>query len=430
MPTSYEETLEYLFPLVRHGTKLGLENINELLTHLGNPHESLKFIHVAGSKGKGSVCAFISSILKEAGYKVGTFTSPHLSDFTERIRIDWKRILKEDVVRLVSELKPIADRMSDESITKIPSFFEMVTAMAFEHFEEKEVDIAVIEAGMGGRYDSTNVIKPVLSVFTHLSMEHSEHLGMSLNRIAKDKAGIVKDGVPVVMSEPSDVIEEACKEKGSDLTVLGEHLSFGRDSFDTTGQDFWVDNGDRKNFHINLLGNYQVQNAATAYAAAVKLRELGYEISHEAVKNGLQNARWPGRLHIVQKEPIVVVDSTHDFDGATRLVESLKELFSYDRVVTVFAVLEDKDVGRMASVLGPFSSQVICTQVDYHKALPASSVGRAFKDHNENVATMPSVKEALDLALQEASDRDMICVTGSIFTASEAFAYFGKSAED
>ena len=427
---NYKDALDYLYPLVRHGTKLGLEVEIELLTGIGDPHKSLRSIHIAGSKGKGSVAAFISAILKEAGYKVGTFTSPHLIDFTERIRVDWEPIPEEDVVRLVSELKPIADRMSAESITKAPSFFEMATAMAFKYFEEKEVDLAVIEAGMGGRYDSTNIIKPVLSIFTHLSLEHSEYLGRSLARIAKDKAGIVKDGVPVIMSERSDVIERVCKEKKCDMTILGEHLSFGRDSFDTTGQDFWVENGDRKNFHVNLLGNYQVQNAATAYAAAVKLVELGYEISDEAMKNGFQNARWPGRLHVIQKEPIVVVDSTHDFDGAIGLVESLKELFSYDRVVTVFAALEDKDVERMASVLGPFSSQVICTQVDYHKALPASSIERAFKHHNENVMSIPSVKEALDLVLQEASDSDLICVTGSIFTASEAFAYFGKSAED
>ncbi len=426
----YKGALDYLYPLVRRGTKLGLENEIELLSGIGNPHASLKFIHIAGSKGKGSVATFISAILKEAGYKVGTFTSPHLIDFTERIRIDWKQIPKEDVVRLVSELKPIADRMSAESITKSPSFFEMATAMAFKYFEEKKVDLAVMEVGMGGRYDSTNVIKPVLSVFTHLSMEHSEHLGRSLARIAKDKAGIVKDGVPVIMSERSDVIERVCKEKECDMTILGEHLSYGRDSFDTTGQDFWVENGDRRNFHINLLGNYQVQNAATAYAAVEKLRELGYEISDKAMKNGFQNTRWPGRLHIIQKEPIVVVDSTHDFDGATRLIESLEELFSYDKIVTVFAALEDKDVERMASVLGPFSSRVICTQVDYHKALPASSVERAFKNHNEDVIAILSVKEALDLALQEANDSDLICVTGSIFTASEAFAYFGKSAED
>lgn len=427
---NYKDALDYLYPLVRRGIKLGLEVEIELLSGIGDPHESLKFIHIAGSKGKGSVAAFISAILKEAGYKVGTFTSPHLVDFTERIRINWEPIPRNDVVRLASELKSIADKMSAESVTKSPSFFEMATAMAFKYFEEKEVDFAVIEAGMGGRYDSTNVIMPVLSVFTHLSMEHGEHLGRTLTRIAKEKAGIIKDGIPVIMSERSDVIERVCKEKGCDLTVLGEHLSYGRDSFDTTGQDFWVENGDRKNFHINLLGNYQVQNAATAYAAAVKLVELGYDISDEAMKNGLQNTRWPGRLHIIQKEPIVVVDSTHDFDGATSLVESLNELFSCDGVVTVFAALEDKDVERIASVLGPFSSQVICTQVDYHKALPASSIKRAFKHYNENVKSIPSVREALDLALQEANDSDLICVTGSIFTASEAFAYFGKSAED
>jgi dihydrofolate synthase/folylpolyglutamate synthase len=328
----YKEALDYLYPLVRPGTKLGLENEIELLSKIGDPHKTLKFIHIAGSKGKGSVAAFISTILKDAGYKVGTFTSPHLMDFTERIRVDWEPISEEDVVRLVSELRPIADKMSSESITKSPSFFEMVTAMAFKYFHERGVDFAVVEAGMGGRFDSTNVITPVLSVFTHLSLEHSEHLGRSLTRIAKDKAGIVKEGVSVVMAEPSEIIEQVCQEKSCDFIILGEHIRFGRDSFDASGQDFWIEDNNRGSFHINLLGNYQVQNAATAYAAAIKLRELGYEVSDDAFENGFQNARWPGRLHIIQNNPLVVVDSTHDYDGATKLVESLEELFTYDRV--------------------------------------------------------------------------------------------------
>lgn len=427
---NFEESLAYLFPLTRQGTKLGLENVEEVLSAIGDPHKSLKFVHIAGSKGKGSVAAFISSILMAAGYKVGTFTSPHLIDFSERIRVNWEPISEEDVVRLVTELKPIADRMSAESRTKSPSFFEMVTAMAFKHFEEKKVDFAVVEAGMGGRYDSTNVITPVLSVFTHISMEHSEHLGRSLRRIAKDKAGIIKDGVPVVLSEHSDVLEGVCEDKKCDATVLGVDVSYGRDSFDSSGQDFWVENGEKKSFHINLLGNYQIQNAATSYASAVKLRELGYEISDEAIESGFRNARWPGRLHIVQEKPTVIVDSTHDFDGATKLVESIEELFSYNRILTVFAALEDKDVDRIASVIGPFSDKVICTQVDYHKALPVSRVEGAFKGHSDIVETRPTIGEALDSALGDAKDDDLICVTGSIFTASEALTYFGKPSRD
>ncbi|TET91967.1 MAG: bifunctional folylpolyglutamate synthase/dihydrofolate synthase [Methanomassiliicoccales archaeon] len=427
---NYEEALNYLFPLVRHGTKLSLDNMTELLSHLGNPHHSLKFIHVAGSKGKGSVCACISSILKEAGYKVGTFTSPHLIDFTERIRVNWEPIPRDDVVRSVSELKPIAEKMTADSRLKSPSFFEMCVAMAFKYFDEREVDFAVIEAGMGGRYDSTNVIQPVLSVITHLSMEHSEHLGRSLNRIAKDKAGIIKEGVPVVLSEESEIIESICQAKNCDLTVLGRDIEYGRESFDLRGQDFWVMNGERKQFHINLLGNYQVQNAATSYAAIQKLKSFGYEISDEHVREGFVKANWPGRMHVLQKEPVVVVDSTHDVDGAKRLIESLEELLEFEKVVLVFGVLEDKDVQGMAEILAPFSSLVITTQAQYKKALPAEVVEREFKKRANNVQTGTTVREAIDLALAKAGKKDLVCITGSIFTASEAFIYFGKSLED
>ncbi|UCD92008.1 MAG: bifunctional folylpolyglutamate synthase/dihydrofolate synthase [Methanobacteriota archaeon] len=426
----YEEALDYLFPLVRHGTKLSLDNTEELLSHVGNPHHSLKFVHVAGSKGKGSVCAFVSSILKEAGYNVGTFTSPHLVDFTERIRVDWEPISRDDVVRLVSELKSIAEKMTSDSRLKSPSFFEMCVAIAFKYFQEREVDIAVVEAGMGGQYDSTNVIQPVLSVITHLSMEHSEHLGRSLSRIAKDKAGIIKEGVPVVLSEESEVFESRCDENDCDLTVLGRDTRFGRESSDHSGQRFWVGNGERKRFHISLLGNYQVQNAATAYAVSEKLKELGYEISDEHVRIGLENASWPGRMHIVRREPTVVVDSTHDVDGAKELVESLRELFKFEKAILVFAALEDKDVRGMAEILAPFSTVIVTTQAQYKKAMPADFAEKEFKRFADSVKTKPTIQEAIDLALEEAGENDLVCITGSIFTASEALAYFGKSSAD
>lgn len=427
---NYEEALDYLFPLVRHGTKLSLDNMEELLSHIGNPHHSLKFVHVAGSKGKGSICAFVSSILKEAGYKVGTFTSPHLMDFTERIRVNWEPIPRDDVVRLVSELKPIAEKMTADSRLKSPSFFEMCVAMAFKYFDEREVDIAVIEAGMGGRFDSTNVIQPVLSVITHLSMEHSEHLGRSLNRIAKDKAGIIKEGVPVVLSEGSNVVESHCRTKNCDLTILGRDLEYGRESSDLSGQDFYIEDRERRQLHINLLGNYQVQNAATAYVASKKLKSLGYEISDEHVRIGLEKASWSGRMHVLQEEPIVLVDSTHDVDGAKELIGSLKDLFEFGQFILVFAAMEDKDVRGMAEILAPFSNLIIATQAQYNKALPTEYAEKEFKKYAESVQTTATIREALDLAFEKAGKDDLICITGSIFTASEAFAYFGKSPED
>ncbi|MFQ6060664.1 MAG: bifunctional folylpolyglutamate synthase/dihydrofolate synthase, partial [Thermoplasmata archaeon] len=312
---NYHEALEYLYPLIRYGTKLGLDNIAELLSRIGNPHRSLRIVHVAGSKGKGSVCAFLSSILKEAGYRVGTFTSPHLIDFTERIRVDWEQIPRREVAHYASELRPIAEEMASYSIVKSPSFFEMTLAMALKYFEDMGVDLAVLEAGMGGRYDATNVVDSVLAVITHLTMEHSEHLGRSLARIAKEKAGIIKDKIPVVLSEKSEVIERYCKEKNCDLTILGENIRFGRESFSTSGQHFWVENGKRRRFHIPLLGNYQIQNAAAAFASVQELNTLGYDICEEVIESGFEKTSWPARLHLLKENPIVVVDSTHDAEG-------------------------------------------------------------------------------------------------------------------
>ncbi len=427
---NYEKAIEYLFPLVRYGTKLGLDNMEELLSRIGNPHQSLKVIHVAGSKGKGSVCAFVSSVLRESGYNVGTFTSPHLVDFTERIRVNWEPIPQNDVVRFTSELKQVADGMAEESIIKSPTFFEMTTAMAFKYFEERNVDFVVMEAGMGGRYDSTNVVNPILAVITHISMEHTEHLGRSLDRIAKDKAGIIKDGVPVVLAEESQIIRKRCEKKGCQLTVLGNDIQFGRESFDLSGQNFWVQDGGRHKYHIDLLGNYQVENAALAYAVALRTRDMGHEITNGSIERGLGKVRWPARMQVLQHGPFVVVDTTHDVSGSGKLVESLGELFEFDKATLVFGALEDKDVDHMASILAPFFDRVIATESQYRKALPVADVEKAFAEHSENIEMEPTVSMAIQKALGGAGEKDLICITGSIFTASEAFDYFGKSFDD
>lgn len=426
----YTEAIEYLFPQVRYGTKLGLDNMEEMLSKIGNPHRSLKVIHVAGSKGKGSVCAFISSILREAGYKVGMFTSPHLVDFTERIRVNWEPIPQNDVIRFTSELKQVADEMSKESIIKSPTFFEMTTAMAFKYFEERSVDFVVMEAGMGGRLDSTNVVDPILTVITHISMEHTEHLGKSLKRITKDKAGIIKEGVPVILAEESEIIRERCEDKGCQLTALGKDIQFGRESFDLSGQDFWVQDGEKRVYHIDLLGNYQVENAALAYSVALKLRELGHKVSDGSIERGFGKVKWPARMQVLQYGPFVVVDTTHDVSGSGKLVESLDELFEFDKSTLIFGALEDKDVTRIASIFGPFFDRIIATEAQYRKALPVANVEKAFNEFAENVEAEPSVSAAIQKALSGAGENDLVCITGSIFTASEAFDYFGKSFDD
>lgn len=419
-----QETLDYLYGLERFGMKLGLDNVKALLSRLDNPQDRLRFIHVAGTNGKGSVCAFLDSILRRAGYRVGLYTSPHLVRFNERIRVGGSEIPDEDVVRLTEFIRPHAQALARESKASHPTFFEFTTAMAFRYFQEEDVDVVVLEVGLGGRLDATNVVLPEVAVITRLGLEHTEHLGRSIERIAREKAGIVKEGVPIwTLEQPGvDVIEKRCGEVGAPLRLVGRDLTVSRQPDGTEGQRILFTNDHSWAYDIKLLGTYQAENAALALGAVHELRSRGWKITETAVGRGFSEARWPARLQLYGRYPFIVLDSTHTVAGAERLKESTEELFPDRRVILVVGILKDKDLGGIADRLAPICRAVIATQPKTERAYSAESVATAFREV-ENVSVAGSVEDAVERAIAMATPENVVLITGSLYTAGEASVY-------
>jgi len=315
----YDTTLEHLYRLERFGIKLGLDNIRRLLALLGDPHRGLKVLHVTGTNGKGSVCASAASVLENAGYRVGLYTSPHLVRFNERIQVNRTPIADDEVLRLWSGMQPAIRAMTAARAIDHPTFFEVTTAMAFEHFRERKVDVAVIEVGMGGRMDATNVVDGLVSVVTRVDLEHTEHLGRTVSRIAREKAGIIKptSRAVTVSQEALPVIEARCRDVHAPLVVVGRDVRAERRGGDLRGQEVRV-RGSFGEIDVRtpLLGAFQVENLALAVTALVQLREAGFVIPDEAIRNGLASTRWPARLDLIREKPSI--SSTEPITGPRR----------------------------------------------------------------------------------------------------------------
>jgi dihydrofolate synthase/folylpolyglutamate synthase len=422
---SYQETIEYLFALQKHGVKLGLANTRLLMALSGNPHERFRSVHVSGTNGKGSTSAFVAAVLAEAGYRVGLYTSPHLVDFTERIRINGTTISEARVVELARRIREAYER---EPEAATPTFFEVTTAIAFAYFAEEGVDFAVIEVGMGGRLDSTNVITPLVSVITNIDLEHTEFLGGTLELIAAEKAGIIKQGVPVVTGakqpEARRVIEEAASGAGSALYLLGRDfsgssaLSGKEQQFDYSGIDTSLAGA-----AISLKGRYQIDNACLALAALECMRAAGVRIDEGALRRGLRQAYWEGRLEQVAARPDIYLDGAHNPASARELAGALRELkAAYRRVVLVIGVLADKDFRSIAAELVPLADRVIVTKPAYSRALdPETLAGEIGKLHTD-VSTAGNVAQAIDRARERAGTDELILVTGSLYVVGDARA--------
>jgi len=370
--------LKYLQSLEKFGIHLGLDRINILLQKLGNPHLKFKSIHVAGTNGKGSTCAMIASILKEASYRVGLYTSPHLFDYTERIKINGRDISKKKFSEGIRRVRKAAEGMREK-----PTVFEVITAVAFWYFAKEKVDYAVVEVGMGGRLDATNVITPLVSVITNIDYEHTEVLGKSLSRIAREKTGIIKPGVPVVTTEtkaePIRVMKAVAEKNGSVLIAVSGKLSA---------------------VSSNLIGTHQKLNAACAVAA---LRLAGIKVSKTAIATGLQKVQWPARFQVISRKPLTIIDGAHNPAGIEVLTKSLKSLFPGKRFSFVIGVQKDKNARAMLSRLKPLAKKIIIT---------CSSHQRAAK----TVAGKRAVKLKKALGLTEKEDR---VIAGSLYLAAE-----------
>jgi len=423
----YETTLEHLYRLERFGIKLGLDNIRRLLSLLGDPHRGLKVLHVTGTNGKGSVCAYAASVLQAAGYRVGLYTSPHLVRFNERIRVDRTPISDDDVLRLWAGMQPAIQAMTAARAIDHPTFFEVTTAMAFEYFRERQVGVAVVEVGMGGRMDATNVVDGIVSVVTRVDLEHTEHLGKTVSRIAREKAGIIKPSsrTVTVAQEALSVIEMRCREMHAPLTVVGRDIHAERRAHDLRGQDVSVRGAFGEiDVHTSLLGSFQVENVAIAVATLLELRSAGFAIPDRAIREGVASARWPARLDLVRERPSVLVDAAHNRPAAEALAASLADLFPGRKICLVVGILNDKDLKGMAAALGPLASRVYAGRPKTHRAFEAEDVAIAFRPYAESVS-MPTIKAAIDSAISTARPEEVVLITGSIYTAGEALDHLG-----
>ena len=424
---SYKEALEWLYGIQRFGSKLGLVNIRHLLGQIGDPHERFKSIHVTGTSGKGSTTAMVASILRAEGYKVGMFTSPHLSSFTERIVINGQQISVEEVVRIVGEIKPLVDQMAQDPELRHPTYFEVVTAIAFKYFAEQGMDFAVLEVGMGGKLDATNVVHSLVSVITNVSLEHTEVLGKTVPEIAEKKAGIIKKGGSLITATEDDEVfnlfKKVCERTGSRIFRVGRDIKFRKQHSSIEGQSFELD-GLMYRFDklfIPLLGDHQLLNAACAVGAVEALKFHGIAISREAIEEGLRRVRWPGRLEIMHRRPLVVLDCAKDAEAARAAKEALLKEFTYDRLIAVVSISSDKDIPTMIEHFAQAADHFVITSHSVMgRAAKPSLIAKEVEKNSKTYEVVADVKNAVQRAMELAREDDMVIVVGSVFLVGEA----------
>lgn len=423
---NYNEALSYIHGTLKFGLKLGLNNIASLLELMDNPQDKLKYVHVAGTNGKGSTVAFISSILMASGYKTGIYTSPYIQRFTERIKINADEIREEDLARITEYVKSKVDIMVERGENH-PTEFEIVTAIAFQYFLEQRCDVVVLEVGLGGRFDSTNIIKtPDLAVITTISYDHTDRLGNTLSAIAYEKAGIIKPGGDVVSyaqdGEAAIVLKEVSTERNAKLYSV-DFTDIEPKEFDIQRQVF--DYGAYKALEISLLGGHQLKNAAVAVKAAELLIGKGYSITPETVRQGLKSAKWPGRLEILGTSPVFIIDGAHNIEGARGLKNALDKYFPGRKTTFIIGVLADKDYkAMMEEVLGN-CERIIAVAPKSDRALPASELAQAASAYCKNIYVSDTIEEAIRTSLQTASKEDVICAFGSLYYIGEVRKAFG-----
>jgi len=445
----YNQALDYLYSYVDYSLKhiselakaeFNLDRMFALMEEVGNPQKKYPIIHVAGTKGKGSVAALCAAALQAAGYRTGLYTSPHLWDYVERIQINGAPISHEQLIELVEAIKP--------AVAKVPRLttFEITTAIGLLAFARNDVNAAVIEVGLGGRLDATNIVTPRVSVITSLSYDHMAVLGNTLAAIAGEKAGIIKEGVPVVsapqVEEALQVLERVAKEKNCLFFLVGKHVQFERRASSLDGQSLRVSSLALRKFEdpgfplatqpevvdlrIPLLGAHQIENAAIAYTA---LKTSGIPISEQSIQEGFARVRWPARFELLRREPPVVIDSAHNRDSAHRLRETLDEYFPDIPVILIFCALEDKDISGMLEELKPRLECVVATRADHPRAPAAEWIAEQVRKAGIPVESATPVSTALERALELAGERKLVLSAGSVAFAGEVGAAWRKRLE-
>lgn len=420
------DAFAWLCSFDKYGWVFGLERITVLLGKLGNPQSRLRVIHVAGSNGKGSVCKYISSILQKAGYITGLYLSPHVERFSERIVVNNQEISEEDLAMLISEVRPFVEEMVQQKNT--PTFFEIVTALAFLYFKNRSVDYAVVEVGLGGRFDATNIVIPLVSVITNIALEHTEILGKDITSIAREKAGIIKDNIPVITAatqEALETIEHVAKERNTMIAHIDQTM-WKRLRFQEKYQFFLI-HGSFKDYTVktSLLGQHQGENIAVALAAVEQLQMHGVYITDNDIMDGIASASLPGRMEIISEDPFILLDGAHNPAGVRVLADTLKKDFSSHRLILVLGVLKEKDIRSMVSTIVPLADVIIVTKSMNPRAAEPLLLKDIIKefDADMTVSVEGSISDAVDYARRIAKQKDLICVTGSLFTVGEARNY-------
>ena len=419
---NYAEARVYLDEVSKYGSVLGLENMRELLGRLGNPQDDLKFIHISGTNGKGSVLAYLSTILSGGGYRTGRYISPTLFSYRERIQVDEQKIEKESLAHHVTAIAKAIEEMKAENAGN-PTAFEVETALAFLYFKEKDCDIVVLETGLGGALDATNIIKTtVMEVIAPISMDHMEFLGDTLEKIAMQKAGIIKPHTAVVSAsqEPDarKVLEHVCKENQCSMYMV-DPAQITDVLYDVEEQQFSYKNW--KNVKITLAGSYQILNAALALEGVEELRRLGYSLTDEQVRNGLYRAVWRGRFTLLSKNPAVIIDGAHNPGAAKELKHSLDLYFKGKNLYYIFGVFQDKDYQEVIRLTAPLAKHIITVQTPGNpRALPADQLKEAVQAVNPSVETAQTIQDAVKKSLQLAKKEDAIIIFGSLSFLGEA----------
>ena len=416
---NYTETIEYINSITWLGAKLGLDRIKELLKQIGNPQKKLKFIHIGGTNGKGSVSAMLSSVLEESGYKVGLFTSPYVNFFNERMQINNTPIKDEELAKTATYIKPFADNLFDP-----PTEFELNTAIAMKYFSDNNCDIVILEVGMGGELDSTNVIDtPELAVITMIGLDHIKELGGTIQAIAKTKSGIIKEDTDVLLYKQSreveDIIKDVCKSKKSRCyspdfeKIKPVDLDIFKQTFEYDGEEY----------AIPLVGTYQLFNAGVVLKAVEILQNKGWKITKEIVKTGLMKTNWPGRFEVLKNEPVFIVDGAHNHQGIKATAKSIKDHFEDKKVVFLLGVMEDKDISSMLKEIIPLASEFITVSPNNERAMPAEELAKKINQYGGVATPSSNIEKGIYDAIEKSGKDGVVCAIGSLYMVGDVRKY-------
>ena len=428
-----KSTLEYLESLRTLGSNYGLERTERLLELMGNPHKKLKLIHIAGTNGKGSTSAILGTILMEHGYKVGFFNSPHLEEIEETIRINTENIKEEDFVSLINEIKPFVNQVVEEGFNH-PTEFEVLTCIMFLYLYRQDVDFGIIEVGLGGRLDSTNVLTPILSIITSISFDHMNILGSTIEEITKEKAGIIKKNIPIITCMQKDeaikVITETSIKKGCELSIINSNsyrfLNIDNESI-ITQRILIKFRGKEETLNLSLLGSHQIINLSLALEALKELENLNYiKVDIDKIKAATKKVKWKGRLEILKENPYIVIDGAHNVDGIKYLKKNIKDYFKYKNLYLILGVLADKEVDKILEIITPLAKEVCTITPNSNRAKSSNDLRVLAEKYNENSLGFDDYDEAVKYSLSKANNEDLILACGSLYMVGKIREVFNK----